>query len=165
MVNYDERTDVAFPDKAELIGNVRPGSPKVRKYHETVQELIKDVEQFEQLQQWTVLLDVSGSMNDVYMEKDVKNALLKLFDMGAISLDVYKFTTGLTENPQVSRNDVKTGLRTTNGTNAEAAIKELCDRYDTPENLLVVTDLDDIPSDSLPKEPENMCSIENAVRE
>jgi hypothetical protein len=156
MVNYDERTDVDFPDKAKLIGNIRPGSPKVKKYHETVQELINDVKQFESLQQWTVLLDVSGSMNGVYMDQDVKNALLKLFDMDVISLDVYKFTTGLTENPQVSRKDVKSGLHTTNGTDAEGAIKELCDRYNTPDNLLVITDLDDISLDSLHKEPENM---------
>ena len=156
MVNYDEGADVDFPDKAELIGNVRPGSLGVRKYHETIQELIKDVEQLEPLRQWTVLLDVSGSMNGVYMEQDVKDDLLKLFDIGAMSLDVYKFTEGLTEDPQVSRNDVKTGLRTTNGTDAEAAIKKLCDRHDEPENLLVITDLDDISSDPIPKEPENI---------
>lgn len=156
MVNYDEPTDVNFPDKAELIGNVRPGSPKVRRYHEAVQECAKEVEQFEPLQQWTVLLDVSGSMGEVYKEQDVKDDLRNLLDLGGLSLEVYEFNSGLTQSPRVSASDIKMGLETGDGTDVEAAIEELSDRYDEPENLLVVTDLDCIPPDSLPKELENM---------
>ena len=156
MVNYDEPTDVNFPDKAQLIGNVRPGSPKVGEYREVVQEYIKQVEQIEPLQQWAVLVDVSGSMGDVYTQPDVKDALLKLLDMGGLGLEIYKFNSGLTQNPQASKSEIKKGLRTRGGTDVEAAIEELCKKYNKQKNLLVVTDGNYSHLDSLPQEIEDI---------
>jgi hypothetical protein len=156
MVNYDKPTDVNLPAKAELIGNVCPGSPKVRRYQEAIQELVTEVELFNPPQRWTVLLDVSGSMGEIYKEQEVKDDLRNLLDLGSLNLEVYEFNSGLTQNPRVPASDIKMGLRTGNGTDVEAAIEELCDRYDEPENLMVVTDLDCIPPDPLPKELENL---------
>lgn len=165
MVNYDESTDVDFPDKAKLIGNVRPGSRKVREYRKAIQGYIKEVELFETLQQWTVLVDVSGSMGDVYLEPNVKNELLKLLDLEESRIKMYKFDSGLTRNPQVSESDIKSGLQTRNGTDIEDAVNELFMRNVNPENLLVVTDMDYSSIGSLPKELENIevCSPHNLL--
>jgi hypothetical protein len=159
MVNYDEATDVDFPDQAELIGNVRPNSPTVREYRELLQTYIEEVELFDLPQQWTVLVDVSASMGDIYTDPDVTDALLNLLDMDGARIEMYTFNSGLTQNSHVSESDIEAGLQTRNGTNIKAALTDLQSMSGEPENLLVVTDGDYTSTGSLPVESEITAEI------
>lgn len=155
MVNYDDTPDVELPEEAELIANVRPNSPTVAEYRDLVQEFMLEADLFDPLQQWTVLVDVSGSMRDRYTNQDVKDALLDLLELMAPSPRVYKFNQGITRNPQVTVDEINAGLRPSGGTDVEAAIEELYEEYESTGNLLIVTDMDDQYPSSLPEEVEN----------
>lgn len=156
MVNYDDKPDIDFPQAAELIGNVRPNSPAVGEYHDLVQEYMREAGLSGPLQHWAVLVDISGSMAGEYSDRGVENALLMLLELMGPSPDVYKFNDGLAQNPQISTADVTDGLGSKGGTGVEAAIEELYREYNVGENLLVVTDMNYHPPDSLPNELENM---------
>ena len=164
MVNYDAPTDVAFPDDAQLIGNVRPGSPRVEDYHNELKQYTEELDLFRSLQTWTLLLDVSGSMGDIYTNRDIKDALLKLVEQPEPDTEMYTFNAGLTDDPRISAAEIKSGLSTHNGTNVTAAIEEVVEEAD-PENLLVVTDQDDVPLESFRDDLETIetCAAEDLL--
>lgn len=154
VVNYDDTPDVELPEEAELIANVRPNSPTVAEYRNLVQELMIEANLFDSLQRWTVLVDVSGSMNDKYLNQNVKEALLNLLELMAPSPRVYKFNEGITQNPQITVDEINAGLQTSGRTDVETAIEELYEEHESTKNLLIVTDKNYPSPSSLPEELE-----------
>lgn len=141
MVNYDDVPDVELHEAAELLGNVRPGSPTVNEYREIVKDLTKEAGLFEHLEQRAVLVDVSGSMRDAYANPEVKDVVQSLLKWREEGLEVYQFDDGLTEHPQITVSEVEAGLETGGGTNVKCAIQQMCEDFGTPSTLLVVTDI------------------------
>ena len=156
IVNYDDTPDVDLPESVELIENVRPHSLTVRDYRDLIHKYMEETELPEPLQQWVALVDVSGSMRHKYTDKEVKNALLNLLESMGYNSDIYKFNDGLTKNPQISADDIDGGLRPRGGTNLEAAIEDLYEKYEVAKNLLVVSDGDYFSPDSFPEGLENI---------
>jgi hypothetical protein len=149
IVNYDAVPDVELSETAELLGNVRPGSDTVNKYREIVKDLMKETELLGHLEQRTVLIDVSGSMGNVYANPEVQDALKNLLEWKEKGLKVYQFDSGLTEHPQITVSEVEAGLETGGGTDVTRAIEEVCQDFATPSILLVVTDVQGSLSESV----------------
>lgn len=143
IVNYDFVPDVEIPESAELIGNVRPGSTKVKEYREVVRNFIKEAGLTRDLEEKAVLIDVSGSMMGEYADSEVEETLLKLLKWREKGLEVYKFNEGLTGDPHLTISEVETGLRPEGLTDVTRAVKEVCGDSGGPNTVLVVTDGED----------------------
>lgn len=167
MVNYDAVPDVEFPETAELLGNVRPGSSTVNEYREMVNDLMREAELFGHLDQKAVLIDVSGSMGNVYANPEIQDALQSLIEWREKGLNVYRFSDGLTEHPQITVSEVEAGLETGNGTDVTRAIQQVDQDSETPSILLVVTDGQDPLPDPVPEGIETIkqCSPRNLPSE
>lgn len=153
IVNYDETPDMDLEKGVELFPKVQPDSHTLREYQELIKEYFRSTDLG---RAWTILVDVSGSMREYDIEKNVEEPMREFFEKTGYKPNVYKFNQGLTNNPELTGDQVSNGLNIHGSTDLDSAITELHDKGLHKKNLFIISDGDYHLPDSVPAEIENI---------
>jgi hypothetical protein len=153
IINYDETTiDVPMPPNCFFISGVNPNNKnKIEIFKKTSIGILRKILFLPEGQDTAVLLDISGSMRNSYLDRDVQFALKKLINMKWVR--VFRFNNGLVSGCDLDEMNYST-IRTSGGTQLGQAIMDIEKLFGLPKKILIVTDgAHDHPKEILQKIP------------
>lgn len=139
VVNYDKfDLGIEQPEDCYYIQELNPLSKKaLSAFKDVLYELLKKADMKPAKRDTMVLLDVSGSMRNLYDNISVKRALKSLINSPWVN--VLRFNSGLIDSPD-GYNDPVTYLSTYGSTSLRKSLEEIKEKVGLPKKLLVVTD-------------------------